>query len=281
MPEKPIQSEQEILDELNSLEAGLGRVSDDLEHLQRLAAIGTLAAGVVHEMRNLLTPAMTYSDLLLSREVDEATRNRILAKIAKGVRQAVDVSDSMLELAAGAHPEKRSADIDLVVRDVLTCLGQRSRASRVQIQTAVEPGTRACIQPLELQQILLNLILNAIRALGDRQGTITIRALTEESGRVKIAVSDTGPGIPDGIRDRLFEPFVTAPPDASSKSTATTAMPSPTEHRQPTGGTGLGLAICRQIIRRNNGSISVDSSRQGTSFVILLDGHSVNQADAA
>jgi signal transduction histidine kinase len=142
------------------------------------------------------------------------------------------------------------------VDETIACLARDPRKDGLELTIDVDEDLKVAMSALNLQQVLLNLILNAKKAMR-RGGALTIRA-SAEGEMVMIDVSDSGPGIPPEIVDRLFQPFVT--------------------HRIGSGpelmeqkGTGLGLCICRDLLRHAGGSISVDSvAGQGATFHIVV-----------
>jgi signal transduction histidine kinase len=234
-----------------ALEEQVLSVQRELEHTQRLATIGTVAAGIAHEVNNLLTPALAYAQLARNQS-DPELLEKALKSAEEGIRAASEVLHSILDFAS---PTDRSGDDDCDIADVVeatfSCLGRDPSKDGIEIKRRVPPGLRARIQPLALQQVLLNLILNAMRELKTKKssGRIRIEAEVAASGGVELSVADNGPGIPDEIAGSIFKPFVSGQG----------ALPS--SERQ--GGSGLGLSICRRLIESCGGQIWVEQTAGG------------------
>lgn len=260
------------LKRINEAEASLSPLSDDLEHLQRLATMGTLTAAVFHEINNLLTPVLGYAQLALANPDDTQLVEKALAKAVFGVKAATKIADTILGFTSGNDITQEYADIESVVQTSLECLAHKPDKSGIQINTHVPPGLMVKIPPLSLQNVLINLFLNACHALeSNAGGTVTISAKSDPMDMILINVKDTGPGISEEIVDRLFEPFVSSKKEAASSSRS----------HEKQGGFGLGLAVCKHLIVSANGSIAVHSVLgSGTTFTITLPMHHTAQAKA-
>lgn len=260
------------LERINEAEASLSPLSDDLEHLHRLATMGTLTAGVAHEINNLLTPVLGYAQLALAHPDDSELVEKALAKAVAGVKAATRIAEIILGFTSDNDITQENADIGRVVQASLECLAGKPDKSGIQIITRVPLGLNAKIPSLSLQNVLINLILNACHALdANAGGSVTISAESDPKGRIVIRVQDTGPGISKEIADRLFEPFV-----SSKKEAARSLKP-----QEKQGGFGLGLAVCKHLIESANGSIAVRSTPgSGTTFTITLPVHLEVQAKA-
>lgn len=218
----------------------------------RLATLGTLAAGVAHEINNPLTYTLNNLQLLLAHERD-ANQKELLSEALDGATRVRDIVRSLKTFSRPSHEQFVSVDLHAVLQSSL-------RIARNSIQhgaTIVEeflpaPAVRA--NPQQLGQVFLNLLLNAAQAFGDAQNggnVISVRAFTDADGYAVIEVSDNGPGIPRSLHHRVFEPFFTTKAHAE--------------------GTGLGLYICRDIIAAHDGLIAVRSNEPtGTTFSIRL-----------
>lgn len=231
---------------------------DQLTESQRLATIGTIAAVIAHEFNNLLTPVVSYSQYALasaeSDAPDMALIKKALSKSFQGSSKAGKICASMLALARG---ESSFAEVSVqkLVDEVLLVLARDPRKDGIALRVQVQPGLVVQGDPVQLEQVLLNLLINARHAMLGKGGSLSIKAGTE-GDEVKIQVIDTGPGIPDQLQAKIFEPFFT------TKSTA---------RRGETKGTGLGLAICKEIIEHHKGRIEVTSDvGKGTTFTLAL-----------
>lgn len=221
-----------------------------LSEAERLATAGELATGVAHEIRNPLAAILNATKLLERQEtLTTEERTSILEAIkTEAGRLNATLSDFLL-FARPREPKRVLGDIREVVAHVATLLREeRARAGGVQVEVRLDPAVPLCaFDPDQLAQVLWNLVLNGVEAMGG-QGRLRL-AVEGQHGEVRIAVSDTGTGIPPEEQRRIFQPFVSKRP----------------------GGTGLGLAIARRIISAHGGHIDVESvSGQGSCFTVCL-----------
>ncbi len=249
---------------LAAAEADLAMLRRELEHTQRLAVVGTIAAGAAHEINNVLTPALAYAQLARSSPDDTHALNRALERTIAGIEAASGILQGMLDFSSVAD-ESACADINAAVQAALDCMGRDPGKDGIHLKRRIPPATAAAIQPLALQQVILNLILNARRALAShkaRDRQIMIIAKPQGDGLILITFTDNGPGIPPEVADSLFEPFVSCAPGPELDQSGSGDC---------RGGTGLGLAVCRRAIEAAGGSIAAGShSSGGAKFTINL-----------
>lgn len=244
---------EQLLRELEQLEAQLNQLRDGMTQSHRLATLGTMASIIAHEFNNILTPVISYCQLALGDGADEALRTKALHRALDGSQRAAQVCSSMLGFA-GESDGPASANLARAIDDVFTCLARDPQRDGITLKVQVPGDLHAAITPVALQQVLLNLVLNARQAMRRRGGTLTLTAEAMDGRTVRIVVADTGPGIPPRILPDIFEPFVTQR-DADERGRK---------------GTGLGLAVCRNIIAQAGGAIDVESSSAGAVFSIEL-----------
>lgn len=256
-----IPAEQGVLARLEKAQADLDALRQELDHTCRLATLGTLTAGIAHEINNILTPVLAYAQLARSNPDDAALRAKALERTIAGVESASRITEAVLGFARNDDAdEAEHAVIAETIDSSLACLSRDPRRDGIRVVVDVDPAATVRIRPLALQQVLLNLILNSVSALQGKPGELRIHAEERPDGTTLIRVRDTGPGIPSEIESTLFEPFVT---------TRRPGTQSPTAH----GGSGLGLAVCRRLVENNGGSIMLDQPTepgQGASFAISL-----------
>jgi signal transduction histidine kinase len=225
--------------------------------LQRISSLGVLAGGVFHELNNALTPILNYAKLGL-RNPDPAYRERALKQIIESAERATTISRGMLGLARlGAGPiEREPADLTRLVEEVVLLVNKDLAKHRVRLEVKISGSPRARVEPAQIQQVLINLLINARQAM-PQGGVVRLRAGIAPTGRrVEISVSDNGVGIAPADLRRIFEPFY------STKSAPDSAGQ---------GGTGLGLAVCRDIVEAHHGRIRAESRPgQGSTFTIIL-----------
>ena len=242
---------------LEEPEATIAELRQQVIALQRISSLGVLAGGVFHELNNALTPILNYAKLGL-RNPDPAYRERALKQIVESADRAATISRGMLGLArlGAGSAEREPADLAQLVEEVVLLVAKDLAKQRVRLDVKVTGSPRARVEPAQIQQVLINLVINARQAM-PKGGVVRLRVESAAAGRrVEISVSDSGVGIaPEDLR-RIFEPFYSTKkgPDATGQ-----------------GGTGLGLAVCRDIVEAHHGRIRAESRPgQGSTFTIIL-----------
>lgn len=248
-----------VLHRLAHAEAELDRLRAELAHAQRLAIIGSLAAGTAHEINNLLSPALALAQLAQLHPDDASLASRALARADRSIKDATEIARTILGFASPGSPERgaeanesNGASIEAALQAALRCLARDPAKDGIElhINLGETPSQPVDISPIALQQILLNLLLNAIAAVG-RSPVKRIMFHVEHSpdGTTQITVRDTGPGISKHRKPLLFKPFTANSPD----------------------GHGLGLTVCRMLAERAGGSITLDESHHpGAAFKLCL-----------
>lgn len=254
----PTTGDETLNRQVSAAQEQLDWLKDQLTESQRLATIGTIAAVIAHEFNNLLTPVVSYSQYALasaeSAEPDMALIKKALSKSYQGSSKAGKICASMLALARGEATFTK-VSVQKLVDEVLLVLARDPRKDGIALRVQVQPGLVVQGDAVQLEQVLLNLLINARQAMLGKGGSLSIKAMTE-GDEVKIQVTDTGPGIPDTLKAKIFEPFFT-----TKVST----------RRGESKGTGLGLAICKEIIEHHDGRIEVMSEvGKGTTFTLCL-----------
>jgi signal transduction histidine kinase len=230
----------------------------------KLAAVGQLVAGVAHEINNPLTVVAGQAQLLQCTSTDPDVVDRA-EKILAGATRAARIIRELQTFARPTPPEQFVVHLSTVIARVLALREQTLHVSGIPVEcdlAAEAPPVWG--DPSQLEQVVLNLLLNAEHAMMQASGQpplITLR-LTAAGDRVRVAVSDTGPGIPPDVLPRIFEPFFTTKPVGQ--------------------GTGLGLSICHSIVQAHRGRIWADSPPgQGATVVVELPACPVDATDAA
>lgn len=259
----------DLLRALDALQSRIDGLEDELQHAQRLASLGTLAAIIAHELNNILTPVLNYAQLALHASDQPAQADRALRKTVEGVKRAGRITEAVLGFAREGGDEPEICDVRAVIDDTLACLGRDLARDAIVLELDAPEGLCAAIAPTPLQQVLLNLVLNAREAMLGGRGALTLAARcstwnTDNDSLiegVEIVVRDTGKGMPADRLATIFEPFAT-----SIRSDAERAQGA---HR----GVGLGLAVCRQLIEGAGGEIRCESTvGEGTAFTIRVPG---------
>ena len=224
------------------------RLHARLSDAERLATTGELAAGMAHEIRNPLA-AIVNATALLTDEAGLTSEERAttVAALRTEARRLNRILSDFLQFARPPQAQRTPADIREVVQHVSGLIrDDRSRAARVDVKVAVDPAVpRFAFDRDQMTQVLWNVALNGVQAMNGR-GRLSLDVVRED-GHVALAVSDTGPGIPLELRERVFEPFYSGKPN----------------------GSGLGLAIAERIVAAHGGRIDIDSPVDGGTRVTL------------
>src|SRR5262245_23703995 len=183
------------------------QLRQQLLHAQRLSSVGALASSVAHEFNNILTTIINYAKLGLRAEGDDDARTQALEKILKGGQRAATIINSMLGFARNQSSQREPTDIVGLIEEVLILVGKDLSKHRVQVETKFHGRPQAPVIRGQIEQILLNLIINARQAM-PRGGRLRIEVSENARSRmVEIRIADTGTGIrPDQLR-LIFEPF--------------------------------------------------------------------------
>ena len=218
----------------------LREMQTELAHANRVATMGQLTGSIAHEVNQPITAMITDAEAALRflncRPPDVEEVRQALASIVKDGHRAGDVIDRIRALIKKAPPRKHPVDINGAIREVVELTRTEAIKNGISVQTDLAEGLPV-IQGdrVQLQQVILNLIINAFEAMSGSEGAreLLIRTPRTEEGSVLVLVQDTGPGLPPATLERLFESFYTTKP----------------------GGLGLGLSICRSIIEAHGGRL--------------------------
>ena len=228
----------------------------ELNQLQSLANIGVTTSMIAHEINNLLTPLVNYATLALNNPDDRQLAKKALRKTAQNSDRASKIMQSILNAVKGMNEDKKHTSLTELVEDAFSCLCRDFSKDAITVKIQIPQDLTVYVVAIQLQQVIVNLILNAREAMLSNGGVLTITAEQNEQ-TITVRVSDTGSGIETANLQRIFEPFFTTKSGENGS--------------EQNGGYGLGLAFCRRVIEANNGSISVESIPQsGTSFEINL-----------
>jgi signal transduction histidine kinase len=214
----------------------------------RFAAVGELATGLAHEIKNPLAGLSGALELLaedLSRSPRQA---EVVAEMQHQVHRLTHTMESLLDFARPPKARLRAADVNETLDKVLFLVRQQRVSAAVEVRAEMDRKVpRVLADPSQLEQVFLNICLNACQAMGAK-GTLTVRAFQDED-RVTVEVADSGPGIPPEVRPRIFQPFFTT----------------------KTEGNGLGLAISARIVAEHGGHIGYRCPPEGgTVFSVTL-----------
>jgi len=253
------------IQELRESQQALRHSEKLLQQAQKMEAIGRLAGGIAHDFNNVLSGIIGYTEIMLLNETGESTRKSQLQQVLSGGKRARDLVKQILTFSSNSQSAKQPLDLRQLVEETLTLL-------RVSVPVVIELKQELAdncgmvlADPTQFHQVLMNIFTNASHAMEKTGGVLTISMrpldkLPEElhdsqldlhKNYVEIAISDTGPGIPEEILDRIFDPFFTT--------------------KEKGKGTGMGLSVVYGIIKDMQGRIVVNSQiGAGTTFSIYL-----------
>jgi PAS domain S-box-containing protein len=246
----PIESVVAIGQDQSQIEA----LQQQVIRAERLATLGELAAGVVHELNNPLTSITVYAEYLVKKlgasGADAADLEK-LRRIGASAQRILRFSRDLVQYARPSGRDLEPVDVAAVVRQSVSICDHLIERGGITLTVEVDPELPV-IQAIagQLEQVLINLITNAVHAV-ESGGQVVVRARPDGPQVILLEVADSGPGVPDEDRERIFEPFFTTKPDGK--------------------GTGLGLPIVRNIVEQHRGEIAVDrSDLGGASFRVVL-----------
>lgn len=223
---------------------------EELAQASRLGSLGQITAGVAHEINQPVAAIRTFADnarQLLDRG-DAARAADNLGRISALTERIGAITGELRSFARKRTPDIGAVEVGSAIESVMLLIGDRVRAAGVRLDRSGDPALRVIADRVRLEQILINLVQNALDVLADRSDPRIVIAVEGEGDRARITVSDNGPGVPQDLRNQLFTPFVTGR-DA---------------------GLGLGLAISRDIARDFGGELTLAQGGEGARFELTL-----------
>ncbi|MBI3129821.1 MAG: response regulator [Acidobacteria bacterium] len=253
IPDTPISEIRtlgEALHHAGEAQQDRARLQQQLQHSQRLETLGTLAGGIAHDVNNQLGAIM--GQLFLAREVlpAQSPGAQRLIRAEEAVERCAQTTKALLAFSHNAQADLRPLDFNRLIQRTAGLL-DRILGGLVRVELDLDPDLPNILgEPLQLEQVLMNIAVNARDAMPEG-GLLTFRTRPTEGGPVILSITDTGKGIPPDVLPHIFEPFFTTKPVGK--------------------GTGLGLAMAFGILRAHGGNLDVDSSPgQGTTFTLRL-----------
>lgn len=232
----------------NEMSSSIDRARTELVRQERISTIGRLAASIVHDLRNPLAAIYGGAEMLVDQDLPEADVKRLAGNIYRSSIRIRDLLQDLVDISRGHRPAAPElCHLSDLLQPALDAVAASASAQQVTIDHHLPQDLELTVERDRVERVITNLLSNALEAM-PTGGVISLAARPHASG-VEITVSDTGPGIPPEIRDRLFEPFVSA---------------------GKRNGLGLGLALARQTVQDQGGRIWLDAATHGTSFHIWL-----------
>ncbi len=243
------QSFNRMIDRIREANLELKKTHERLLQSEKLASIGILASGVAHEINNPLGGLFNCVQMLEQMGQEEGFRREYLGLIKEGLDRIESTVGKLLWMSRKGQREVEEVDIGQTLKDIYLFVQYRLRKRGIRYVEDVEEGLTVLIDRHDLQQVLLNLVINAVQSM-DGGGELRVRARSDDPG-VVIEITDTGEGIEEENLGRIFDPFFTTKP--------------------PGEGTGLGLWLTYEIVKNYNGEIEVRSKRgEGTTVTLRL-----------
>ncbi|MEJ2696908.1 MAG: GAF domain-containing protein [Candidatus Sulfobium sp.] len=255
------------------------RLEQQLIRSDRLASLGTLVAGIAHEINNPLGIIAGYSEALIDRAKDKRLLDlpefedfpEYLTTIHSEIFRCKGILRSLLDFARPSSSTFREIDINELIKEVILLVNHKAKRLSHNIELRLNRDLPViCADPGSLRQLFMNIIINSIYYTPQKGSIVITTGMddsgagvnnAEDSGQITVSVTDTGSGIPADVVDKVFDPFFTTKPVGD--------------------GTGLGLAICHKIVEEHGGSIDVESREEdGTTFVIKLPTNARDDKDS-
>jgi len=229
----------------------LQKAHEQLTRSEKLAALGEMAAGVAHEINNPLGGILLYSNLVLEEIPENGTARENMQKIIHQTNRCKNIVQDLLDFARAPTGEMLPLQINDIVRVALNLVKDQSMFHGIEVETRFAENLGKVIgDPSRLEEVFLNLFINAADAMKEKGGKLKITTTAANHG-VRVIIKDTGKGIDEAHLPHIFEPFFTT--------------------KDPGQGTGLGLSIAYGVIRRHNGFIDAESAPgKGATFIVSL-----------
>ncbi len=247
-----------LADSFNRMVTGLKERDEALEKAQtqliqseKMSVFGTLSAGIAHEVKNPLAGILSYAQLSLSKLGEKHEAHEYLSVIEKETKRCNSIIESLMTFARQQNQEElKNIDINRVIDYSIATVNHQLLINKITIETNLEPRLPPILgNANQVQQVLINLMINAQQAISDKSGKIIITTQTLNSDFIELFVKDDGPGMSEEVQSHIFEPFFTTKPAGK--------------------GTGLGMSVSYGIIKDHKGDISVKSILgEGTTFTI-------------
>jgi PAS domain S-box-containing protein len=232
------------------MERELREIQQALLQSEKLAAMGRLTSQIAHELNNPIYGIMNTLELLKTEIPPESKRRRILDLSLSEIQRLSEMLRNMLSFSKPEEEKRRPIKIDELIEGILLVMEKQMKESNIQVETSFDPEIPEIMASTnQMRQVMLNILKNAKEAM-PKGGVLTVRT-GKEDNKVLVQIQDTGIGIPEEIRGKIFEAFFTT--------------------KQKVKGVGLGLSVCYGIIKDHGGEIKVESEEgKGTTFVISL-----------
>ena len=232
------------------MRSSLLKTHQELLDAEKLATIGRMASSISHDLRHSLAAIVANAEFLCEAGLSSEQREELYQEVRSAVNQMTDLIDSLLEFSRTRESLRPSyGDLRSSVDRVVQAIRLRPEFHKVRVEVRQEGGSSGWFDPRKLERAIYNLVVNACESLVGNDGYVVIDLLAVASG-VEIRVIDNGCGIPESIRDQLFNPFISCGKE---------------------NGTGLGLTVVQKIVQDHGGDVTLEkTSDQGSVFKLVL-----------
>lgn len=238
--------------ELERLEQRLEELQRQLLVAQKFSSLGELSSSIAHEFNNILTTIINYAKLGM-RQKDADAKAKAFDKILTASQRAAKITTGMLSYARSSADRRDSHNLATLLQDLLVLVDKDLKVHRIGLELSINSEPYASVNAGQIQQVLLNLIVNARQAMEPGRTMKIIVSESSQDGMAEIAVEDQGTGIPQDVLPHIFDRFFTTKE----------------ADKNGQGGTGLGLAMCKEVMEAHNGRIRVESAvGRGTKFTL-------------
>jgi signal transduction histidine kinase len=236
--------------ELQDRDQRIEQTRAQLIHSEKLAALGALSAEISHEIKNPLTTVLGFAQLAQkSKDPNEVKEH--LEMIEKQTKRVRELLDNTLKFTRMERSHSEHVNLNEVVADTLKLVRHQLSANGIKVHSALVEGAKVLGNAGQLQQVVLNMVMNAEHAMQPGGGTLSLITEHDGNGSIRLCIKDTGAGMDEATRAQLFKPFFTTKPKGQ--------------------GTGLGLSVSQTIVEQHKGTIACASEKgKGTTFTITL-----------
>lgn len=236
--------------ELHTRAEALEEAQEALVHSEKMAAFGQIGAGIAHEVKNPLAGILGYAQLSMRKVDKDDPLRKNLETIEKETKRCKAIIDNLMKFARQEKSQKNPININNVVNDAVAIVDHQLTINHVAIERELASDLPNIMGSAnQIQQVLMNLMINAQQAMDGEPGTVTISTQLLENDFVEVSIKDTGPGMTEEVRDKIFEPFFTT--------------------KVVGQGTGLGLSVSYGILKDHNAQVIVDTAPgEGAKFIL-------------
>ncbi len=286
---------ERLLTRIDRLSSRVQELEGELESAHRMVTLGTMTAIIVHEFNNILTPILSYAQLALNAPTDHELVERALGKAIDGTEKAAQIASSVLGFVRGEDAHSHACVLE-AVREALACVVRDPGKDGIAVELDIPETLQVAMPGISLQQVVLNLVLNARQAIRPGSGTIRIHAtcstwnttdntcmkqrgdevMLPKAGLLDASDDPLPDHSPQVARPKAGDPVVRLSISDDGCGIPATMLerifePFVTQRSDKSQGTGLGLPICRQLISQAGGTLTVQSRPgEGTCFVVTL-----------